>query len=120
MTRPQTWLVLARIAFLIALGLGLWLALKPAGEVPGLIPWDKAQHFIAFYVLAGLGAAATPRLPLWAPALFLALYGAAIEGLQALPAVGRDAEWGDWAADLLAVGACYLPLVLRPWRRWTR
>ncbi len=119
MTRPKPWLLLARLAFLIALALGLWLALKPVGDGPGLI-WDKAQHFIAFYALAGLGAAALPHRPLWAPALFLAAYGAAIEGLQSLPVIGRDAEWGDWAADLLAVGACYLPLVLRPWRAWTR
>lgn len=118
MTRPKTWLLLARLAFVLALVGGLWLALRPVGEGPGLI-WDKAQHFIAFYTLAGLGAAALPRRSLWAPALFLAFYGAAIEGLQALPAIGRDAEWGDWAADLIAVGACYLPLVLRPWRRWT-
>ena len=88
--------------------------------MPSLIPWDKAKHFIAFYVLAGLGAAALPRRPLWAPALFLAVYGGAIEGLQALPIIGRDAEWADWLTDLIAVGACYGPLLLRPWRRWTR
>jgi hypothetical protein len=117
-TRPQPWLLLAQIAFLIALALGLWLALRPVGNGPGLI-WDKAQHFIAFYVLAGMGAASLPRRPLWVPALFLAVYGAAIEGLQALPAIGRDAEWADWAADLIAIGACYGPLLLRPWRRWT-
>jgi hypothetical protein len=26
-------------------------ALMPAGLVPTILPWDKAQHFIAFYVL---------------------------------------------------------------------
>lgn len=119
MTRPQPWLLFARIVFLLALALGLWLALKPADSSLGLIPWDKAKHFIAFYVLAGLGAAALPGRSLWAPAIFLAAYGAAIEGLQALPVIGRDAEWADWLTDLIAVAACYGPLMLRPWRRWT-
>lgn len=120
MDRPQAWHRLAQLGFLLGLAVGLWLALKPVGDGPPLIPWDKAQHFLAFWGLAGLGAAALPNRPLWLPALILAGYGGAIEGLQSLPAIGRDAEWADWFTDLIGIGACYLPLVLRPWRRWTR
>lgn len=118
--RPLAWRRLTQAAFLLGLAIGLWLALKPPGDGPPLIPWDKAQHFLAFWGLAGLGAAALPGRSLWVPALFLAAYGAGIEFLQALPLFDRDAEFLDWLTDLIGIGACYLPLILRPWRRWTQ
>ena len=32
----------------------------------------------------------------------MSAFGAAIEGLQALPVIARDAEWADWYADTAA------------------
>lgn len=111
-------LLAARAALAGAIALSLYLALSPPSEGPGLFPWDKAQHFLCFYVLAGLCAAALPQRPLWLSAALMAAYGLLIEGLQALPLFGRDAELGDWIADLVGIGFCYGPLAIRRWRGW--
>lgn len=78
-------------------------------------PGDKLLHVLAFLVLAGLAAFAYPRLHLIMIFIGLALFGAAIEAVQAIPALGREASWIDWLADLgaaavvlLAVGAVRL------------
>ncbi len=118
--RSQAKLILAaaRAAFAVAMIGSFAFAVMPASSAPSFIPWDKANHFIAFYVLTGLGAAAFPRRPLWQVAAALSLYGALIECVQAIPLVNRDADVWDWVADTLAIGATLLPLVLVPWRRW--
>jgi hypothetical protein len=98
---------------------GLAVALGKPNDAGGLLPWDKAQHFLAFYGFAGLAAAALPGRSLWAAALVVAGYGALVELLQAVPIFHRDAEWADLAVDLFGIGCCYLPLLLVRWRRWT-
>jgi hypothetical protein len=40
--------------------------------------------------------------------LGLALFGAAIELVQAIPNIGREPSWMDWLADLTAAGAVLL------------
>jgi hypothetical protein len=93
-----------RIAFAVALGVTLWLSLRPAS--PGELPFahaDKVGHAIAFALLWGLGArAGVPPRPL---AIALLAYGGAIELLQGL-APTRQPSWADWAADAagLALG----------------
>ena len=89
----------------------------PARLSPQLFPWDKAEHFLAFYVLASLAAAAYPRVPLIIVALWLSLFGATIELVQALPIVHRDCDIWDWVADSAAIAAALAPTLLDRWRR---
>jgi VanZ family protein len=80
-------------------------AALPEPYAPSLHLWDKAAHCLSFVVLALLGALAYPRRPWWLLAAGLAAFGALIEGVQALPAIHRDADMWDWVADVLGIGA---------------
>lgn len=75
--------------------------------IPGN-PGDKVLHVLAFLVLAGLAAFAYPRVRLVMIFLGLALFGAAIELVQAIPNIGREPSLMDWLADLTAAGAVLL------------
>lgn len=86
-------------------------SLPQPSALPGE-PSDKVLHVLAFLVLAGLAAFAYPRVRLIVIFLGLALFGGAIEVVQAIPQLGREPSWVDWLADvaaaatvLLAVGA---------------
>ena len=113
MTRPST-----RIArTLLALG-GTVCVVGMVGPFQGveeaLIPWDKAAHFAAFYILTSLLYVAFPRrrrLDLTVMAIFA---GAAIEVAQGL--AGRDMGVGDIFANALGAGAVLLPMYLQEWR----
>lgn len=70
---------------------------------------DKFEHMLAFAVLTVVARLAWPRAPVWAAALLLSLYGAAIELLQRIPALHRDSDARDWLADTAAIA---LALVL--------
>ena len=76
-------------------------------EIPGE-PSDKIQHMIAFAALALLGAWAYADAALWRLLAGLSFYGALIEVVQAIPALGRDSDVKDWIADTLAAGAVLL------------
>lgn len=82
-------------------------SLLPGGEpIPGVLPWDKARHFLAYATVALPIALARPRHWTW---LLLALMGWSlmIEFIQ--PFVGRDRDVRDFLANsmgvLLALGA---------------
>jgi VanZ family protein len=81
-------------------------------EVPGH-PNDKVQHIAAFATLALLGSFAYPRTSLAKLLLWLSLFGAAIEVVQAIPALHRDSDVRDWLADTIAVAVV---LLVRQWR----
>lgn len=118
MTRSRIAARLAQLAFWVA-AIGVFvLAVTPPPMTPPLIPWDKAAHFLAFYVLTLLAAAAFPRRALLLLALALSAYGAAIELVQALPLVDRDSDVWDWVADTVAIGAALLPLLIPKLRTW--
>ena len=72
---------------------------------PHLFPWDKAEHFSAFFALTACAIAAFPRAPLIWIGVALSACGGAVELVQALPFVNRDGDWKDWAADTIAIGA---------------
>lgn len=72
--------------------------------------WDKAQHALAFAVLAALAALAW-RGALVRQAIGLALYGGLIEVAQYLSG-WRSGEWADWGADCLGVIAMALLVAL--------
>lgn len=107
----------ALIAFFAATALVLYMALRPVPDTPGGI-WDKAQHFIAFYVLAGLGALGFAKRSTWLLAVGLVVLGALIEILQGTPLIHRDAEFFDLVADTLGVGAALCPMLLPTLRAW--
>jgi VanZ family protein len=113
---PLLWS--ARAALAVALAITLWFAFKPPSPGPPLLPWDKAEHFLAFFVLTGLSIASFPRLALAWIALAQSGLGAAIELIQALPFVHRDASVWDWVADTVAVLAVLAVVTGAALRRW--
>ena len=108
----------AQLVFWATLVFTFTSAVMPPHQAPQLFPWDKAEHFAAFYTLTGLAAAAFPRRSLFAIAATLSIFGATIELVQALPIVHRDCDFWDWVADTVAILAALTPLALRPWRAW--
>jgi hypothetical protein len=111
---------LAQAVFFVALIFTCYSAVIPPAHAVQLVPWDKAEHFIAFYALSGLGAAAFPRRRLWVIGALLSAFGALIEIVQGLPMVHRDRDFWDWVADSLAVMAALSPVLLVQWRALAR
>jgi VanZ family protein len=100
-----------RLLLALALLLGTWQALTPAPLAPAAVD-DKLLHAAGFLLLALLTDIAWPEHGFgWRAFGALALYGALIEGLQALSAT-RSAELGDWLADL--AGLLVFALLLGP------
>jgi len=102
--------------FWIALAFSLTKAFVLPRKMFRIFHWDKAEHFLAFYILTLLAAAAFPRRPLLSIAVALSLLGAGIEVVQALPIISRDSDFWDWFADTLAIAAALLPLAVLSWR----
>jgi len=113
-------LKLARIGFFAALVFTFYSAVIPAHLALQLAPWDKAEHFIAFYGLTGLAVAAFPQRNLFVIAALLSLFGALIEVVQGLPGVHRDRDFWDWVADTIAIISALAPMLLVWWRGLVR
>ena len=95
---------LALFVFLAAAVATAWGAFAPhEGPELHLMPWDKARHFSAFAVMTTSAILAFPRTRLSVIAGLLSLAGAAIEVVQGLPMVHRDADVFDWVADSTAI-----------------
>jgi len=97
-----------------ALSIITWLALTPSPpEVSNFIGWDKANHALAFFVLAGLGQYAVQHTDkiIW---LLLALYGVGIEVCQGYFGY-RYFEFTDMLANVFGIGLFVLcsPLLLK-------
>ena len=116
MIRSKAFLRLLQAGFWAALVFTLFSAFAPVSHVENLLPWDKAQHFLAFYVLSLLGAAAFPKRSLIVIGIVLSGLGAVIELVQATPLVARDGDFFDWLADTVAIAAALGPVVLMHWR----
>ena len=101
--------------FVAAVGFTLYAALVPGDDAQGLIPWDKAKHFVVFYGLTFLATLALPRSRFWKIGIVLLGFGIAIEILQGLPIVGRDADLFDVVADGCGIGFFFGPIVVRRW-----
>jgi hypothetical protein len=102
-------LFLARFLFWSALFGAFALAVAPQAIALPYEPNDKIQHIAGFVVLSGFAAWAYPRTRLSTLLLGLALFGGLIELAQSIPAIGRDADFFDWGAD---VGAAAVTLIL--------
>lgn len=94
---------LARLLFWSAASFALVMALMPKPPEIPLDPSDKLQHAAAFLTLAVLAAIAYPKAPLLRIGVALVGFGAAIEFLQLIPALHRDAQLSDWMADTAAI-----------------
>jgi VanZ family protein len=103
------------VVFLAASAYALVGALLPDNDRIGLIPWDKAKHFIVFYVLSVLAGLALPQSRLHRIGLVILAFGGGIEVLQAL--VGRDASWLDLFADACGISAAFGPMLVSQWWR---
>lgn len=64
---------------------------------------DKVEHMVAFATLALLAALAFPHKSRLRLAERLSFLGALIEVVQSIPALHRDCDIRDWAADTIAV-----------------
>jgi len=107
----------AGIVFAVLLVYTLYEAFAPPTSGPGLMPWDKAVHFTAFFVLTGVALVAFPRQPLWRIAAGMSVIGALIELIQALPFVNRDCDVWDWVAEMVAIAALYGTILAARLRR---
>jgi len=101
--------------FVAAVVFTLYAALAPGDDTQGLIPWDKAKHFIVFYGLTFLAAVALPKSRFWKIAVVLLGFGIVIEILQGLPIIGRDADVFDVVADTCGIGFFFGPIIVRRW-----
>ena len=111
---PQRRLTILRLAFWAALLFAFVMAIMPRPpELPGA-PSDKIQHISAFLVLGAMGFFAYPGSRPLSLGIRLSLFGALIEVVQAIPALGRDSDVVDWIADTLAAA---LVLLLLHWSR---
>lgn len=120
----MTFLVGARLFFALLFALVTYLTLTPNPDETergfAMARWlaafllgnegmgDKVAHFMAYAALGGSAALARIRLAGRAPFAVagLALYGAALEGLQGIGGV-RSPEAADALANFLGAGAGY-------------
>ena len=109
---------LIRVAFVVATVATFLGAVAPESQLHGIdiIPWDKAEHFIAFFTLTVMAATAFPATPLLLIGALLSAFGALIEVVQGLDIVGRDRDFWDWVADTIAIGAVVLSMLVARWR----
>lgn len=89
-------------AYGFAVAVLLYLTLAPAQELPKEHLWDKAEHAIAWIVLAGVGLAFWPARPRLIAGFAFCL-GALIEVLQWAMPFGRDGDIRDLLADSVGI-----------------
>lgn len=109
MTRARAWHVLAQFALWSAVAVALTMALLPHPPHTPLDRFgDKVEHGTAFMVLSLLAALAYPDARLTRIGERLSFLGALIEVAQSIPALHRDCDIRDWAADTGAIIAMLL------------
>lgn len=116
MPKILTLLRLAQLLFWAATIFTFVCAVLPSQNAIHIFKWDKAEHFLAFYVLTGLAVAAFPRASLLIIAAALSGFGAFIEFVQGLSWVGRDRDFQDWVTDTIAIGMAMAPILAVWWR----
>ena len=117
MFKVSTLLRVAQFLFWAAAVFTFVCAVLPSQRVIHIFKWDKAEHFLAFYVLTGLAVGAFPRGNLFIIAAALSGFGAFIEFVQGLSWVGRDRDFQDWVTDSVAIGMALLPILTVWWRK---
>lgn len=92
------------VAFLGTYVAVLVASLVPTRSLPQVSLSDKAEHFIAYAVLAALGARAFPGRPRLLATVLVA-NGVGVEVLQQAMALGRQGEVLDALANTLGIAA---------------
>lgn len=92
-----------RLAFWLLLGLILALSLMPSEDALTVFADDKLNHILAFFTLSFMARLLWPRAKLAILFVLLALLGGGIELLQLAMGFGREADWMDFAADIVAI-----------------
>src|ERR1700741_1530568 len=106
----------ARILFACALVFSLFMAFSPHPPALFLDRFgDKVEHMTDFGPMAVLARIGFPPAPSFRILERLSFVGALIEVFQAMPALHRDCDWKDWAADTVAI-----PVALALTRRFRR
>jgi hypothetical protein len=85
-----------------------------------LIAWDKAKHFIGYFLLTTWFTGVARRNRYVLVGTLLIAFGGALEIAQGLMHEGREADWFDFLANSLGVGsAVTLALLgLGNWMVW--
>ncbi len=78
--------------------------LAPSQYVPNLHLWDKLEHAGAFFGMTFWFAGLVRRSRYPALALWMLLFGGAIEIAQGVMGLGRDMDIHDWYADAVGIG----------------
>lgn len=108
---------LPRLLFWAAAAFAFVMAVLPhPPQVPGE-PSDKVQHIVAFVTLAALGVWAYPGTRKRWLLAGLAVFGAVIELVQAIPALNRDSDPLDWLVDVAAALVVLAAVALWRWRK---
>ena len=90
------------------MALAAFLLIAPDVSPPPLFPFqDKVFHFLCFGCLTGPAVLVVPRKYLWFWLAHMIALGAGIELAQAAGDNGRDAEIGDFLADLAGILAAW-------------
>jgi len=94
---------ISRMLFWLLLGTILVISLMPATDAPTVFADDKLNHILAFFTLSLMARLLWSRTH--AAILFglLMIFGGGIELLQWAMGFGRDADWMDFAADIVAI-----------------
>jgi VanZ family protein len=107
MTPHKLPLALRVAGYAIAVAVLLYLTLAPSEDLPSTSLWDKAQHGVAWMVLAGVGLALWPTRPRRIAA-FAMFVGVLVEVLQTALPYGRDGDVRDLFGDAVGVAAALL------------
>lgn len=115
MLRPDRLPAVVRFAvYGVAVAVLMYLTLAPGEALPATNLWDKAQHFLAWAVIAGLGLLFWPARP-GRVTVFALFLGALIELLQSLLPFGRHGDLRDLAGDSVGIAAALLAWALLRW-----
>jgi membrane associated rhomboid family serine protease len=90
-----------RAGYALALAFILYAALAPTAPTDGFTS-DKLNHMAAFFVLAAGARILWPGASALRLILLLILLGAGIELMQMAMGLGRQGDWLDLAADIVA------------------
>ncbi len=106
---------LAPLWWAIGWGLVLFICygtLAPAQYVPDLHLWDKLEHATAFFGMTCWfgGLVRRSRYPILA--VWMLIFGGAIEILQGVMGLGRDMDFRDWVADAVGIALALVLLYL--------
>lgn len=95
---------IVRIIFWILLAIILVMSLMPEGDAPMIFADDKLNHILAFFTLSVMARVIWARAHAQNLFIMLMVFGGGIELLQWAMGFGRNADWMDFAADIMATG----------------